>query len=68
MKPSSSLITVLASSLIIPFASRRLGVTLTEDDVSALVGLSLAVVHAAEPRVTALLDKYLPAPTPPAAH
>lgn len=68
MRPQASLITVLASSLLVPFFARRFGITLTEDDVSALVGLSLAVAHAVQPRVSLLLDKYLPAPAQEAHH
>lgn len=62
MKPQSSLVSVLASSLLVPFLARRFGLQLSEEDVSALVGLSLGAVHVVAPYFKRLLDKYLPAP------
>lgn len=62
MKPQSSLITVFASAMLVPFMARRFGIKLSEEDVSTLVGLSLGVAHFLAPRFQALLDKYLPAP------
>lgn len=56
----------MAAALIVPFAARHLHVQLSDEDVSALVALSLGVAHAVAPRLEALADKFLPAPKPAA--
>lgn len=47
MNATHSISVTALAALVVPFAQRRLGVRLTNDDVSALIGVTLAVAHAA---------------------
>lgn len=47
MNATHSITVTALAALVVPFVQRRLGVQLTNDDVSALVGVTLAVAHAA---------------------
>lgn len=46
MNATHSITVTALAGLIVPFAQRRLGITLTADDVAALVAVCLGVYHA----------------------
>ena len=57
---SNSTIAVLAAALIVPRVQRMLGVTLTVDDVAALMALLMTAWHAG----AATFERYFPPPNP----
>jgi hypothetical protein len=66
-KRSQTVIVSLIAALLIPRIQRCLGVTLTLDDVAALVAAAITVWHglgAAGERICAVLERRFPPPVP----